>query len=356
MAKPETQPEEWLKEIESKLRDSLGQSFSKFFDQEPRDELASNRAYTKLFPIVAECLREFLGSPGCPTDSSDALVKLVAPWPCDSALEAAVHLIPFTIDDDSIPTRGYIYRRLLELKGTPQWETFERPISSDGKGDGFVAVTEESCLDPLDYLRPASLWEGVVDSCSGLASVRAKLPAEWAYQFLYVLRDEAAWYGFSSEVQTRLKRTPETTSQSVATAQTQALTISTPDGTTWSDVSIRFLSDHMVRISVKGKDHQHNSAELGFDDGRSPGTPIRSWVALRELAQHDPQELKRPNMSTGDSGAAVRRSKQEKVVQDIRKRLQALLPGVEGDPIAFSSEETAYRPTFKLSFPAFEVL
>ena len=78
MATSKKQPEKWLEETTPKLRESLRGTFTKFFDEKAKEELAAKDAYTQLFPVVAECIRPFLESGGGPIE---ALVKLVAPPP-----------------------------------------------------------------------------------------------------------------------------------------------------------------------------------------------------------------------------------------------------------------------------------
>ena len=64
--------------------------------------------------------------------------------------------------------------------------------------------------------------------------------------------------------------------------------ISTPPGTTWSQVMIEFANDDYLQISI-GKDrHIRSIVEMGFADLRKPEpTPNELWEHFRTLAKFD---------------------------------------------------------------------
>ena len=94
----------------------------------------------------------------------------------------------------------------------------------------------------------------------------------------------------------------------------------------WQDVEISFLSDERVQISIGEQRETFNYAEMGFDDQRN-GTPSRSWILLRGLAQNQGMI---PETGRGAKGwAAI-----EKQIERTRKLLQSHF-GILEDPLPF---------------------
>ena len=116
----------------------------------------------------------------------------------------------------------------------------------------------------------------------------------------------------------------------------------TPDGATWKDVSITFLSDHRVQIAVLSVTEPRNYAEMGFADNRSAKRqkPTAAWLCLDRLAQNA-GIIKRPSEFKSN------RSPLEKQIQTIRTRLRELFQ-ITGDPFEPFSEAKAYKARFTI--------
>ena len=108
----------------------------------------------------------------------------------------------------------------------------------------------------------------------------------------------------------------------------------------WQDVSISFINDFEVCIQPKGETaviRQFNS--LGFDDGRSPGKPIRAWpVFITALSKK--QEAIPYSFETKETV--------ERVALELRKKFRVLFPKIDGDPIPHNKENRAYHMAFNI--------
>ncbi|MGD0778777.1 MAG: hypothetical protein ABSC05_38860 [Candidatus Solibacter sp.] len=117
----------------------------------------------------------------------------------------------------------------------------------------------------------------------------------------------------------------------------------TPDGTTWKDVSITFISDHRVQIAVLGVTDTRNYAEMGFADNRGAQgqKPIAAWLCLNLLAQNA-GTIKRPEEFKSN------RSPLEKQIQTVRTSLRELFQ-ITDDPFEPFHEAKAYKARFSIS-------
>ncbi len=115
----------------------------------------------------------------------------------------------------------------------------------------------------------------------------------------------------------------------------------TPDGATWKDVSITFISEHRVQIAVLSVTQPRHFAEMGFGDQRcSGGKPNSAWACLSVLAAGGGR-IERP--------AHFQRSgwtKVEKQVQFVRASLRELF-GISGEPLRFR-KGSGYEAQFKI--------
>ena len=116
----------------------------------------------------------------------------------------------------------------------------------------------------------------------------------------------------------------------------------TPDGATWKDVNIRFLSDHMIQVTVLGCSKAFNYAEAGFEN-RKTQNPNYAWNLLRQFAGQNGQ-MERPQGKRSDL------TRMEKDVQAIRKRFKELFK-IPDDPFLPYRQEKCYQTIFKISFP-----
>lgn len=119
----------------------------------------------------------------------------------------------------------------------------------------------------------------------------------------------------------------------------------TPPGTVWEQVLIEFMNDDVVRIAIgMGADHK-DFADMGFVDRRKHGRqPDELWAHFRTLAGEggriewaDPFEV-----------GSHERYKVKKWIGDIRKRLRAYFPTIEGDPFLPYRNVKAYQTRFEL--------
>jgi len=115
----------------------------------------------------------------------------------------------------------------------------------------------------------------------------------------------------------------------------------TPAGTTWADVRLT-VTDTTLRIEAKGKHKDYTFQEAGFEERRKKGVPNRLWALLRLFAMHGGiLPFKAVDEKT--------RTNLKQYVSDLRRRLAALLPGIEGHSIHYDKAETAYRTVFRIS-------
>jgi hypothetical protein len=109
----------------------------------------------------------------------------------------------------------------------------------------------------------------------------------------------------------------------------QLIPIPTPPGTDWSHVFIEFANDEYVQIHVGTQRYTRSFAGMGFADLRIPApTPSELWSHLRILAKFH-------GRIAWDTPGAVRdkdRGHVSKWMSAIRHRLQAVFPGIAGDP------------------------
>jgi hypothetical protein len=117
--------------------------------------------------------------------------------------------------------------------------------------------------------------------------------------------------------------------------RTSSPTIPVPAGATWRDVSI-IVFDGMLRITVRGKVHETDFAELGVDQRSQPIELLKLFAAARgTLDTAKIQELV-------SGGAAVKMR-----VRRLRQLLQELI-GVDGDPIENHRKAKAYVCQFEI--------
>lgn len=135
----------------------------------------------------------------------------------------------------------------------------------------------------------------------------------------------------------RLKLGPEKQSENSGMSQEKVekdfVPFPTPAGTGWHEVEISFIDDVNVKISIRGKTKRRNYVEMGFKNLRTC-KPVNSWYTFLKFRENDclrySQNVK---------------SKTEKDIQDLRRRLKAYF-GIQDNPIIL---EHGYKPKFKVS-------
>jgi len=110
-----------------------------------------------------------------------------------------------------------------------------------------------------------------------------------------------------------------------------------PEGITWSDIFIYFISPDSVEIRAGKPLGVKNFIEMGFKDRRSV-KPDLIWETLKTFAKYNGE------ISWSDRGIAPRINKNLKsYIKDVRKRLKFLF-GIEDDPFyPYDRKAKAYR-------------
>jgi len=124
------------------------------------------------------------------------------------------------------------------------------------------------------------------------------------------------------------------------TAPIPLVSFPTPAGTAWDDV--RFVvTDAGLRIEAKGKRKGYTFQEAGFEERRRKDVPNRLWALLKMFAMHG-------GILPFKAVEGKMRTNLKQYVSDLRKRLAALLPGIEGESISYDKEESSYRTAFQI--------
>lgn len=119
----------------------------------------------------------------------------------------------------------------------------------------------------------------------------------------------------------------------------QIIPFQTTPGTKWEQISIRFISDEEVKITVKGQSRTIHFSEMGFKDRRKGGQPTKLWLILRLLAEHNGQ------IAWGDLKLRGQEDKLKHNVSELRKCLKAYFV-IDDDPFYPYKEERSYRTRF----------
>lgn len=115
----------------------------------------------------------------------------------------------------------------------------------------------------------------------------------------------------------------------------------TPDGTGWPDVRITITED-TLSIEAKGKRRRYTFQEAGFKDRRTKGVPDRLWRLLKAFGVHG-------GVLPFKNAKTEARTNVKQYVSDLRQRLAALLPGIEGESIVYEKKDKSFHTAFKVS-------
>jgi hypothetical protein len=116
-----------------------------------------------------------------------------------------------------------------------------------------------------------------------------------------------------------------------------------PVATRWEDITIRFIDDWVIQVTIAGAVLQPCSfIEMGFEDRRTGNKPNLAWETLRELAT---QGGAIAAISQASNSKVRNWQKLEKRMQEIRQRLKRKYRLTE-DPIPYANG--AYRARFHL--------
>jgi hypothetical protein len=119
-----------------------------------------------------------------------------------------------------------------------------------------------------------------------------------------------------------------------------------PEGLTWKEVTIAFVSNDSIRVSAHSKSKRFTFAEAGFKDGRKGDLPDTLWDILRVLARHGGE------VDRGSKTSQKVKGQMKAAIKEIRKRLKALV-GIADDPFYPYREKQAYVAKFTLCDESF---
>ncbi len=103
----------------------------------------------------------------------------------------------------------------------------------------------------------------------------------------------------------------------------ESRTLTVPAGTTWRQVTMRFVDDDVVEVVVAGSRTRLSATDFGLNDNRrSTLVPSEPWKLLRLMAERGGE------LALGDMPASANA---RAYVKKLRERLGATIP-VEGDP------------------------
>lgn len=115
----------------------------------------------------------------------------------------------------------------------------------------------------------------------------------------------------------------------------------TPKGTSWYDVSIRFLSNETAELKAGSKSEGKNFAEMGFMDNRNK-RPNKLWKVLMLFGSHNGE------ISWETLGLPLDINKNlKKHVHRLRHRLKQLFQ-IDDDPFEKYRKVKAYKSKFKI--------
>ena len=118
-------------------------------------------------------------------------------------------------------------------------------------------------------------------------------------------------------------------------------TFPTPAGTTWPEIRI-VVTEAELGITARGKTRRYSFQDAGFEERRKKNAPNRLWRLLSLFAA---QGGVLPFKSVGVKD----RDNLKQYVSDLRDRIEALIPGIEGDLITYDQKQKCYCTAFRIS-------
>lgn len=117
----------------------------------------------------------------------------------------------------------------------------------------------------------------------------------------------------------------------------------TPPGTQWREVMV-WVTDSTITIEAKRRSRDFSFQAAGFEEKRKRGVPDAIWALLKVFAM-------RGGVIPFDGADLDHniRTNLKQYVSVLRKRVQALIPGIDGDPIPHVKDERSYRMAFKIA-------
>ena len=191
-----------------------------------------------------------------------------------------------------------------------------------GQCERLNATTGAVMLVPGDT-PPNAVWTG-----DPPCVVPLKLVARLADRRLAFDRDH-----LESLLSVERRKTPVTAPQSFPT----------PPGTVWREVMV-WVTDFTIIIEAKRRRRDFTFGAVGFEDKRTGGVPDAMWALLKVFAMRGgviPYDGTDLDHNT--------RTNLKQYVTQLRKRLRAVMPDIEGDPIPHDNEARGYRTAFQIA-------
>ncbi len=117
----------------------------------------------------------------------------------------------------------------------------------------------------------------------------------------------------------------------------------TPPGTLWHEIMV-WVTDTHITIEAKRRRRDLSFHEAGFEEKRKGGVSDGIWALLKVFAM-------RGGVIPYD-GAGLdhnTRNNLKQYVSVLRRRLHALIPGIDDDPVPHVKDENCYRMAFKIA-------
>lgn len=131
---------------------------------------------------------------------------------------------------------------------------------------------------------------------------------------------------------------PQETDNPAKPGADSAIRFPTPDGASWSDVTIRFIDGETVSIKVCGQTGRFVYPEMGMANSSSKKCTVQ-WELLRTFAANS------GILTWGKPGA---NRKNQKRKETLAKNLKAFFQ-LEGEPIVLTDDKKGWRTVFSIS-------
>ncbi len=116
-----------------------------------------------------------------------------------------------------------------------------------------------------------------------------------------------------------------------------------PPGTRWDEV-MAWVSESTITVEAKRRSRDFSFQAAGFEEKRKRGVPDSIWALLKVFAMRGGEIP----FDGADLDHNIRTNLKQ-YVHVLRKRLQALIPGIDGDPVPHVKNERCYRMAFKIA-------
>lgn len=116
----------------------------------------------------------------------------------------------------------------------------------------------------------------------------------------------------------------------------------TPAGIGWRNVTVSMTDTH-ITVEANRRSVDYSFAEAGFEEKRKGQVPDAIWGLLKVFSM-------RGGMIPVSDDLLDRstRTNLKQYVTELRRRLRALIPAIDGDPIPYDKDERCYRTAFRI--------